>query len=196
MKTQIKSDDLIILLKSIKQKNISTNNDRQKPNMKTITLSLIVSTMLLMSCGNDNQNENSDKNNADSTSVAIFGDTITETDAVALTELESKFKGQDSLAIKLVGKITDVCQKKGCWMMMDLGNDKTIRVTFKDYAFFVPKDAAGKTAVIDGFAYTDTVSVAQLKHYAEDAKKSKEEIEAITAPEINTSFEAKGVLIK
>ena len=164
--------------------------------MKTFTLTLLVSTMLLMSCGNDPQNENSDKNNADSTAVAIFGDTITESDAVALTELESKLKGQDSLAIKLVGKITDVCQKKGCWMMMDLGNNKTIRVTFKDYAFFVPKDAAGKTAVIDGFAYTDTVSVAQLKHYAEDAKKSKEEIEAITAPEINTSFEAKGVLIK
>ena len=164
--------------------------------MKTITLSLLLSTMFLMSCGNDPQNENSDKNNADSTAVAIFGDTITESDAVALTELESKFKGQDSLAIKLVGKITDVCQKKGCWMMMDLGNNKTIRVTFKDYAFFVPKDAAGKTAVIDGFAYTDTVSVAQLKHYAEDAKKSKEEIESITAPEINTSFEAKGVLIK
>lgn len=164
--------------------------------MKTIKLAFLVSTILLMSCGNDNQNENPNNNKSDSTAVAIFGDTITETDAVALTELESKFKGQDSLAIKLVGKITDVCQKKGCWMMMDLGNDKTIRVTFKDYAFFVPKDAAGKTAVIDGFAYTDTVSVAQLKHYAEDAKKSKEEIEAITAPEINTSFEAKGVLIK
>jgi hypothetical protein len=131
-----------------------------------------------------------------SESVARYGDSISEAGSIAANEVVVQLKGKDSVAVKLSGTITDVCQKKGCWMMMDIGNGKTMRVTFKDYAFFVPKDAAGKTAIIDGYAYTDTISIAQLKHYASDANKSKEEIDAITAPEINTSFEARGVILK
>ena len=42
----------------------------------------------------------------------------------------------------------------------------------------------------------DTTSVATLKHYLEDAEASQEEIDAVTEPEINYSFEAEGVIIK
>ena len=62
--------------------------------------------------------------------------------------------------------------------------------------FFVPKDASGKTAIFEGVAYNDTIPVNDLKHYAEDEGKSKEEIEKITKPEVTISFEAHGVIIK
>lgn len=81
-------------------------------------------------------------------------------------------------------------------MTMNIGNDKTMQVKFKDYAFFVPKDASGKTVFIEGVAFTDTTSVQELQHYAEDGGKSKEEIAKITEPEISVSFEAHGVIIK
>ena len=97
--------------------------------------------------------------------------------------------------VKITGKIASVCQKKGCWMMMETSDGQTMRVRFKDYEFFVPKDCAGKTAVIEGIAFNDVTSVAELRHYAEDANKSKEEIEKITQPEKKPAFEAEGVII-
>ena len=105
-------------------------------------------------------------------------------------------KNIDSLDIKLTGKIIEVCQKKGCWMVMNIGEGKSMRVKFKDYSFFVPKDASGKTIIIEGKAFSETTSVATLQHYAEDAGKSKEEISKITVPETEIGFEAHGVILK
>jgi hypothetical protein len=150
---------------------------------------------LLTACGG-NKEEPKDTKPVKDTTLSFFGDTITTDNATDVSQVMNSVKGKDSLAIKLTGTINSVCQKKGCWMQMDIGSGQTMRVTFKDYAFFVPKNAGGKTAIIDGYVYNDTISIAELKHYAEDAGKSKEEIEKITAPEVELSFEAKGVIIK
>lgn len=80
-------------------------------------------------------------------------------------------------------------------MVMNLSDDKDMRITFKDYEFFVPLDAAGKETIIQGTATMDTTTVEMLKHYAEDAGDSQEEIDAITEPEFNYAFEAVGVII-
>jgi hypothetical protein len=98
--------------------------------------------------------------------------------------------------MKLKGEIAEVCLEKGCWMTVATGDGQTIRVTFKDYGFFVPKDAAGKKTVIEGEAKMETVDVATLKHYAEDAGKSAAEIAAITEPETKLTFVASGVEIE
>ncbi len=79
-------------------------------------------------------------------------------------------------------KIVSNCQKSGCWMDLDVGNDEVIKVTFKDYAFFIPLDSEGKTALVEGFAKRELIPVDILQHYAEDEGKSKEEIDAITEP--------------
>ena len=80
-------------------------------------------------------------------------------------------------------------------MKMSVEQD-TILVRFKDYGFFVPKSGAeGKTAIINGQLSVDTLSVAQLRHYAEDAGKSNEEVSKIINPEITISFLADGVVI-
>tara|TARA_B100001758_G_scaffold96057_1_gene82043 strand:- start:49 stop:516 length:468 start_codon:yes stop_codon:yes gene_type:complete len=96
---------------------------------------------------------------------------------------------------KLEGQILSTCPMKGCWMKMSVERD-TILVRFKDYGFFVPKSGAeGKSAIINGKLSVDTLSVAQLRHYAEDAGKSKEEVLKIIKPEITISFLADGVVI-
>ena len=69
-------------------------------------------------------------------------------------------------------------------------------VRFKDYGFFVPKTGAdGKSAIVNGYLSIDTLSVKQLKHYAEDAGKNEKEILKIKEPEITLSFMADGVII-
>ena len=71
-----------------------------------------------------------------------------------------------------------------------------MKVRFMDYGFFVPtKGLEGKKAVMQGTATREVVDVPTLRHYAEDAGKSKEEIELITDPETNLMFLADGVLI-
>ncbi|MCF6360269.1 MAG: DUF4920 domain-containing protein [Cyclobacteriaceae bacterium] len=154
----------------------------------------IASILLLSSCDNSNQSNK----NAEFESIKItnHGEVITDEGAISSADFLSKFESKDSLEIKLTANITEVCSKKGCWMKLDMDNGKTMRVTFKDYGFFVPKDAAGRTAIIQGVAKMDTVDIATLKHYAEDADASQEEIDAITEPEINYAFEAVGVIIK
>lgn len=163
--------------------------------MKKLAAFIPVMLILISGCGGSKE-ETSNTAPAVDTSLIYFGDSITQEGAVPAEQLASKMGGADSLKIKLTGTIEEVCQKKGCWMTMSLGGDKTMQVRFKDYAFFVPKDAAGKTIFIEGVAFNDTTSVAELQHYAEDAGKTKEEIEKITTPEQAISFEANGVIIK
>ncbi len=170
--------------------------------MRTVILSTIVSVSLLYGCSSNNSDNNQTKVPSSEgqgwvdSSYQYFGDTINKNGAIAADQLLSKLQGKDSLKVKLTGTVEAVCQKKGCWMKMALGNKESMRVSFKDYSFFVPKDCGGKTAIIEGVAYRDTTTIVDLKHYAEDAGKSKDEIAQITKPEINIGFEAHGVLIK
>ena len=97
---------------------------------------------------------------------------------------------------KVKGEIISTCPMKGCWMNMLVAND-TVLVRFKDYGFFVPKQGVeGSSAIINGFLSVDTLSVAQLRHYAEDAGKKNEEIMKIKKPKITLSFLADGVAIQ
>lgn len=128
-------------------------------------------------------------------STQHFGEPINEENVLSPAELVNTVARQGTTEAKVTGEITKVCAVKGCWMTMDVDGQEMI-VRFKDYGFFVPKDAAGKTAVIQGQAKIDTVDVATLRHYAEDAGKSKAAIEAIMEPEVQLSFEAEGVLLR
>lgn len=131
-----------------------------------------------------------------SAKTSSYGDKITDiSKAVDVKKLPEMVKVGDTLHVQTTGTVVSVCQKKGCWMKMDLGNDKTMMVHFKDYAFFLPKDCSGKKVVMDGIAFIDVTPVDQLRHYAEDAGKSKEEIEKITEAEQELTFEAAGVLL-
>lgn len=127
-------------------------------------------------------------------SYSSFGAQITEEGAIASTDLMQHLAGKDSAYIKVTGEINKVCQAKGCWMTMQAG-ESDMRVTFKDYGFFVPKDASGKQTVIEGVIKQQTTDVETLRHYAADAGKSEEEIAAITEPVVEYAFEAVGVMI-
>jgi hypothetical protein len=55
--------------------------------------------------------------------------------------------------------------------------------------------AKGKQVVIEGEVIMKTTSVAELKHYAEDAKKTQAEIDAIKEPKKEVRVTAKGIVI-
>ncbi|GAB2767221.1 hypothetical protein GCM10027275_06890 [Rhabdobacter roseus] len=125
-----------------------------------------------------------------------FGKKINDKKAIAAAELPDKMGSKEKMDTKVTGTVESVCQAKGCWMKMKLDNGETMRVTFKDYGFFVPKDIVGKTVVAEGLAQKSVISVADQQHYAEDAGKSKEEIAKITEPKQELTFVADGVIVK
>ena len=125
-----------------------------------------------------------------------YGEKISTEGALNINDVVAKLNGGSEFPeVKIKAKITEVCPKKGCWLKLELENGETAMVKMKDYSFFLPVSAKGKTVVIDGKVEIKTTSVAELKHYAEDAKKSKEEIDAITKPEKEVRVMAKGIVI-
>jgi hypothetical protein len=100
----------------------------------------------------------------------------------------------DEANVIVEGTIIDVCQKKGCWMRVSDG-DEELFVRFPDYGFFVPMNAAGREVVMHGTSVANVASVEELRHYAEDAGKSPQEVAAITEPETRVTFFADSVYI-
>lgn len=128
--------------------------------------------------------------------ISTFGEFNTVTDLEKFSNVIDKFSLENIDNRNLSGEIINVCPKKGCWMNLKVDED-TIFVKFKDYGFFVPKTGVeSKIAYISGNISKDTISIERLRHYAEDAGKSLDEIEKIINPEIRLSFLADGVAIK
>lgn len=130
------------------------------------------------------------------TAEGKYGADINDSGLVTLAELVTELESKDEFQGKVVGQIKEVCSKKGCWMTIDLPNGQIMRVTFKDYGFFVPLNSSGYPVVIEGIATKKVTDVATLRHFAEDAGKSKEEIEKITESKQEYVFEAIGVIIR
>lgn len=179
--------------------------------MKLNTL-LIGLSIALVACGPKADKETSAEENSEMTENNVadeataenqenpeghFGKVIDEEGVISMEKFDELISNtNDTLEVKISSIAKEVCVKKGCWMKIDLASGDLMRVTFKDYGFFVPKDIVNKEVVLAGKAFRDTTSVADLKHYAEDGGSSEEEIAAITSPEINTTFIAEGVIIK
>ena len=125
-----------------------------------------------------------------------YGAGITAKTYVSYDDMFAELNKMDTVELTVRATVDEVCQAKGCWMTLtNASADESMMVRFKDYGFFVPKDISGKDVIIEGQAYATEVSVDELRHYAEDAGKSKEEIMKITEPEKQYAFLASGVRV-
>lgn len=168
--------------------------------MKKLILLLSV-TVLLFSCKSENK-EAKDTGSIDTetkteVSYLSFGKKITDENLLSnkeIVETYKNLKAGDTAIVKFTAKVNEVCQTKGCWMRLDIGDDEAM-VKFKDYGFFMPKNIADKEVIVHGKAFVAEISIEEQRHYAEDAGKSEDEIAAITEVEKTLSFEADGVLL-
>ncbi len=122
----------------------------------------------------------------------------TSTDVWSFADFMDKMSTRDSIEqLVIQGEVLEVCQKKGCWMTIanEEGKASEVTVRFKDYGFFMPKTLSGHEVAIEGSAKRTLVPVADLRHYAEDAGKSSEEIAAITEPKEELEIIATGVRV-
>ena len=109
-----------------------------------------------------------------------------------LPDLAADVKKFEDKDVRIDGTVSEVCQSRGCWMVVGEGPAR-IRIKFEGYSFFVPWDSKGKNVRIQGKVKQEVVKEAALKHQAEEAKKSKEEIEMIKGDQVQLTMVATGV---
>ncbi len=126
---------------------------------------------------------------------ANFGVKTTADGAISVEELYTSVQGKEkAMPVKLKGVVTEVCKMEGCWIKVKSTNGDMM-VKMKDHKFTVPVILNGKTIVIDGTAEEKLTTVEQLRHFAEDAGKSKAEIAKITVPKREVIVQANGILV-
>lgn len=161
--------------------------------MKTNLWLLFLLPIVLMSCNSSGTEVHSDEPNE---GEHYFGKWVDEQGAVGVSEMHQSLMATGSFEGKVKGEVQEVCANKGCWMTMRLPDGEVLRITFKDYGFFVPTDFHGSQVLVEGKGQYSITDVATLRHFAEDAGKSKAEIEAITEDQKQITFEAVGVVLK
>ena len=126
-----------------------------------------------------------------------FGAGITSKTYMEFSDMMGDLNSTDTLSITVRATVTAVCKMKGCWMKLadTADSESDVMVRFKDYGFFVPKDIDGREVIIEGKAYSTVIGVDELRHYAEDAGKSREEIAKIMEDETQYAFLATGVRV-
>lgn len=126
--------------------------------------------------------------------VAVGAALQADTEVVDLARLLAEPEAFDGRTLTLSGSAREVCAKKGCWLLMEAGG-KELRMTFQDYAFFVPLDSAGSEVRAAGVFRIQETPVEEARHYLEDAGRHAE-AQAITAPVRSFTFVATGVELR
>ena len=129
-----------------------------------------------------------------SASGIVYGKVSDEGQPVAVDKVEQNLK-ENKFEGKITGKVVEVCRAEGCWLKLEKANGSSMMVKAKNHSFLVPVDLIGKSVVVDGEAEVKEVSEEMRKHYAEDAGKSKKEIDKIKGPEKQIIFQASGVKV-
>lgn len=162
------------------------------------TIFAFICVLMLNSCKKSNHETPKETKETAKIEYISIGKQIIADDAIAAQSMAEHYKTMnlgDSINSKMKANVKEVCQSKGCWMILNLEDGNEVMVKFNDYGFFMPKDIAGKDVIINGKAYVTEMPVDEQQHYAEDAGKSADEIAKITEPKRMYSFEADGVLL-
>ena len=114
--------------------------------------------------------------------------------AVPLAKVLESPEQYAKTAVVVDGVISQACTRKGCWMeLVPEAGKPGVRVTFKDYGFFVPLDAKGMSARAEGVTTVKTLSKKEADHLAEEGAKLTRNEDG-TAREV--SFVASGVELR
>jgi len=124
---------------------------------------------------------------------SIYGAAVSASTPLTLVQLLDDSALHDGQTVVVQGEVVEVCQSKGCWMVLADG-DRTVRIKFLDYAYFVPKDLAGSTIVAEGVFSVQLVPMDEAKHYLEDAGRLGEAA-AITEDQPGFELMAAGVIV-
>lgn len=119
------------------------------------------------------------------------GDAFAVASETALADVLADPKKVAGTPIRTAGVVARACTKKGCWMELQTAQGGPgVRVSFKDYGFFVPLDSAGASATIEGLVEVKTLSKADAEHLEGEGAKL---VRGADGTAVELAFVASGV---
>jgi len=150
--------------------------------MKAISLFIIITLYASYASASDQQ------------PISTYGEAITLPTPLSIEHAIDNLDTLKNKAILIEGTVSKVCEAKGCWMVIK-GTNSSVRVTFNNYGFFVPKDIAEKSVQAQGILYEKVMNISEARHYAQDAGQSSAEIQSIKQASKEYRFVATAVKV-
>lgn len=97
-----------------------------------------------------------------------FGAPITTEEIIPAAALLADPSKYADKTVRVEGRVADVCQKAGCWMVLTDG-DRNMRVLMKDHDFAVARDGAGSLCQVEGVVNAKTVDAREVAHFEEES---------------------------
>ena len=128
--------------------------------------------------------------------ISHFGSDFTLTETQAIDSVISKADELSGQNVRVQATISKVCLRKGCWFVLQgtENSERYVRVTMRDYSFFVPTDCSGKEAVVEGVFRAVELPEAARQHLAEDGGEDPNSVQgsAVELTLIATAVDIKG----
>jgi len=129
-----------------------------------------------------------------------LGKPLTLQTQTAITDLSAKPADFVGKTVQVKGKISEVCEKMGCWMVLvDPSSKASVKIKVKDGEIVFPKDSIGKMAVAEGkyakIEMTKEQAIAQAKHEAEENNK-KFDPASVKGPVTTYQIQGTGAVIE
>jgi hypothetical protein len=162
-------------------------------------ISVLLVVTLVVSCTQTGESpDQSELFTSEATTRAVwdsYGEPIDDQNAVSISAVVDDFVLGEQKSFKVSGTLVQVCQSKGCWTTLATDDGRIVKMTFANYGFFLPTDAAGRALIAEGVGFKKISTVEEQRHFLEDAGATPEEIAAITEEKVEYAFEAMGVLL-
>jgi len=171
-------------------------------------IKLFLLLILLTACANK-KTENSEESKKIETETYYGLKKINQDNLSSLSEILMRLEKKENLTelnleegikvkgleCKISGTIVDMCQMSGCWFTFKTEEGKELFVQMKEHKP-TSKDWSGKTIVVEGIAYTEELSIAELRLKAKEEGASRDELSKITKPQTKYNFLAEGAVLK
>ena len=109
---------------------------------------------------------------------AVYGARLPATmpAAVDLDTAAAHFDDHAGKPAAFRGRITEVCQKMGCWVVLSSEQGTLVRVNMHEHAFGVPKNASGP-AIVYGTLSRTTATAEEIEHLKMDGASAPQNAE-------------------
>ena len=129
-----------------------------------------------------------------------FGKPLTINQATPIADILKEPDKFDGKRVLVEGKITEVCEMMGCWIMIQGTDEKeTLRFKVEDGVITFPMDIKGKVARAEGVVSVKEMSVDEQvtegQHHA-DETGAKFDPATVTGPKTRIQINGEGAVVK
>lgn len=129
-----------------------------------------------------------------------YGEGIHGQDTVPISTILANPDAWVGKTVRVQGRITDVCQKRGCWVAIASDQEfQTLRFKVRDGVIVFPPDVKGRSGIFEGtlsrVELTREQAVERARHHAEEQGEEFDPAN-VTGPEVYYQLEGTGAVVE